>query len=345
VRAVTSAGSATPEPPGFPLRVTRRERPLPARLAGGIAAIAGEARGADVVYATGLIGRSSVVSRLWRVPLVAKVVSDPAYERSRRLGLWEGTLEEFQREPHRDARIRALEAQRRLMLSRASRIVIPSEYLARIARGWGIPAERVKVIPNPAPDVDGLPERRLLRERLGIDGPTLVFAGRLVPQKNLPLAVEALRSVPGTSLVIIGDGSEQPAVLSAASEAGVTERVSLKGPLPRRSVMEWLRAADAAVLPSDWENFPHAAVEALAVGTPVIATAVGGVPEIVEPDVNGLLVAPGDLDGLAAAVRSVSADSALLDRLRAGAAASSGRFTMQASFAALEHELEHAAAR
>jgi glycosyltransferase involved in cell wall biosynthesis len=166
-----------------------------------------------------------------------------------------------------------------------------------------------------------------------------------VPQKNLPLAVTALRDVPEASLVVIGEGSEQAAVARAAADAGVEERVALKGPLPRASVLEWLRAADAAVLPSDWENFPHAAVEALAVGTPVIATAVGGVPEILEDGVNGLLVPPGDLAALTAAMRSMTADHDLLERLRDGATAASGRFTQEASFEALERELERAARR
>jgi glycosyltransferase involved in cell wall biosynthesis len=342
VRAVTSAGRERPDPPAFPLRIARRDRPVPVRLVGALAALSREAATADVIYATGMTGRSSVVSGLRRVPLVAKVVSDEAYERSRRLGLYDGSLEEFQRELP-GARIRALKFQQRLLLSRASCIVIPSEYLARIARGWGLPADRITVIPNPAPPVEALPSREVVRGRLGLNGPTFVFAGRLVPQKNLPLAVTALRAVPDASLVIIGDGSEQSAVLRAAASAGVENRVSLQGPLPRSSVMEWLHAADAAVLPSDWENFPHAAVEALAVGTPVIATAVGGVPEIVEADVNGLLVPPGDLDALTAAMRSVATDAELLGRLRDGAAASSGRFSQDASFAALEGELERAA--
>ena len=72
-----------------------------------------------------------------------------------------------------------------------------------------------------------------------------------------------------------------------------------------------LYAADAALLSSRWENFPHLVVEALAVGTPVIATAVGGVPEVVRDGENGLLVPAGDPDALAAAIRR------LLDRRRA----------------------------
>jgi glycosyltransferase involved in cell wall biosynthesis len=344
VRAVTSAGRDGPVPAGFTLRSTSRERPRPVRLLGGAAAVAAEARRADVIYAVGMYSRSSSASLLWRIPLVMKLVSDPAYERARRLGLFSGTLEDFQLRQPAPA-LRALKTWRVLMVSRASRVVIPSDYLARIVSGWGISANRIAVIPNPAPPVDALPSRAEARARLGVSGPTLVFAGRIVPQKNLTLAVRALRDAPPAALVIIGKGPELPVVERAVSEAGVADRVSFKGALPRESVMEWLRAADAAILPSDWENYPHAAVEALAAGTPVIATAVGGVPEIVEPEVNGLLVPPGDSAALAAAMRAVT-DHATLERLRAGGNRTRGRLRGgEEVFGAIEHELVAAAGR
>ena len=86
-------------------------------------------------------------------------------------------------------------------------------------------------------------------------------------------------------------------------------------------MLEIFSAADASLLSSAWENFPHTAVEALAVGTPVIATAVGGVPEVVIDGENGLLVPAGDADALADAIRRYFSDEALQTRLRAAAAA------------------------
>ena len=85
-----------------------------------------------------------------------------------------------------------------------------------------------------------------------------------------------------------------------------------------RRVLRAFAGARAAVLPSLWENLPHAAVEALAVGAPVVATAVGGVPEVIHDDENGLLVPPGDVAALAAALRRMLADDELHDRLAAG---------------------------
>ena len=82
------------------------------------------------------------------------------------------------------------------------------------------------------------------------------------------------------------------------------------------------RAADAALLTSAWENLPHTVLEALAVGTPVIATAVGGVPEVVRDGENGLLVAPGDVEALAEAIRRVATDGAFRAALGEAAAPS-----------------------
>jgi glycosyltransferase involved in cell wall biosynthesis len=172
-----------------------------------------------------------------------------------------------------------------------------------------------------------------------VSGPTLVFAGRLVPAKHLPLAISAVQHVPGARLVIIGDGPERQRLNEVIAHAGLAGRVVLKGALPRSEAIEWLRAADVALLSSAWENFPHAAVEALAAGTPVIATAVGGVPEVIETGVNGILVPPGDERALADAIRSVTMEGDLLARLRDGVAATVGRYGADRAYEAIESEL------
>jgi glycosyltransferase involved in cell wall biosynthesis len=344
VCAVTTTGPGGAERFDFPLRTVPRQMPLAARMPLGVLAVAAAARRVDVVYATGMYARSALVSTLYHVPLVLKLASDPAYERARRLGLYSGTLEAFQ-DPKRSRSIRLLKSLRRRTIRRASRVVIPSEYLAGLARSWGLGSERIVVIPNPAPRMDEFSSRKELRNRLDVRGPTFVFVGRVVRQKNLPLAIAALRRVPQASLVVVGEGPEQGALTDAVSSSRLQDRVAIKGALPRSSALEWIRAADAAILPSDWENFPHAAVEALAAGTPVIATSVGGVPEIVRSGVNGILVPPGDEQSLAAAMVSVATDSDLLRKLRDGAVATAGRYDPDRTFQAIERELETAAAR
>ena len=142
----------------------------------------------------------------------------------------------------------------------------------------------------------------------------------------------------------MGDGDEQEAVEAGVVRRGLGDRVRLLGARPRATVLELFAAADAGRALVELENFPHTVVEALAVGTPVIATAAGGVPEVVRDGENGLLVPVGDASALAAAIRRYLADPELEERLRAGAAPSVGRYQPDELFAGLERMLEEAAA-
>jgi glycosyltransferase involved in cell wall biosynthesis len=307
-------------------------------MAAGALTIVAAARSPEVVYSSGLYYKSALAATLNRIPLVVKLTTDPAYERSRRLGLFSGDIATFQA-PLPSPAIRYLKLVRRTLLARAVKIVIPSRYLAEIALGWGLPAERIAVVHNPAPAIGQLAPRGELRRRLGMNGPTFVFVGRLVPAKNLPLAISAFDQVPGARLIVIGDGPERQPLTELIGQAGLNGKVVMKGALPRSEAIEWLCAADAALLSSAYENFPHAAVEALAAGTPVVATAVGGVPEVIENGVNGILVPAGDEHALAQAMRSVTTDAQLSATLRQGVAATVGRYGADRAYGAIEREL------
>ena len=101
--------------------------------------------------------------------------------------------------------------------------------------------------------------------------------------------------------------------------------------------------AEAGLLSSAWENLPHSAVEALSVGVPVVATAVGGVPEVVRDGENGLLVPPGRADELAAAIGRIVAEPGLRERLAAAAKPSVAAISSEAIYGQLEALLAEAA--
>jgi 2-deoxystreptamine N-acetyl-D-glucosaminyltransferase/2-deoxystreptamine glucosyltransferase len=302
------------------------------------------ARAADVVYATGMIGRISLGAAFARTPLVVKLTSDPAFERSLRWRLAGADLIAFQ--TARGLRIQALRRARNSALERAERILIPSRALCDLALGWGVPSAKIVLLPNPvAPPPAGLPPREQLRHELGFEGPVLAYAGRLVAQKSLDVAIEAVRRSERVSLVLAGEGPERERLEQGAGRLRLDRRVRFLGPQPRAAVLELLYAADAALLSSSWENFPHVAVEALSVGTPVLATDVGGVGEIVEDGLNGLLVPPGDPDALTAAIDRYFGEPGLREQLRAHAAESVARFGPAAVYTRLETVLEEAAVR
>ena len=339
VVALTTA-SAPPPPEGYPVRWVPRSRPPGFRHAEYALRLAMLSRRADVVYVNSVLTRGAVGSR---APAVAKLTDDPAYERSRRLGLFAGDLDAFQR--YRGGlRVRALRLMRDVALRRTARVLCPSRYLGELAVAWGVDRDRVTVLENATPELGMLPSREEARARLGIDGPLLAFAGRLGPAKALDVALRALARVNGVSLVLAGDGQERASLEALTAELGLADRVRFAGPVPRAEVLCLYRAADAALLSSAGENFPHSVVEALAVGTPVISTAVGGVAEVVEDGVNGLLVPAGDVERLAAAIERLTSDPELRDGLAAAAAASVERLRPEHVYGRLEQILVEAAA-
>src|SRR5205823_450010 len=188
-------------------------------------------------------------------------------------------------------------------------VFTPSAYLGELAVSWGVDPGSVSVLPNPAPQLPELAPRNDLRASFRMNGTTFAFAGRLTAQKALGVALESLARVEGVELLVAGEGDEREPLEARASELGLANRVRFLGALPRERVVELFRAADASLLSSSWENFPHTVVEALAAGTPVIATAIGGVAEVVQHEHNGLLAPPGDVDALAAVVRRYFGDA------------------------------------
>ncbi len=329
--AITADAPPAPEP--YPVHWVRRSLTPGVRHAAVVRLLSSLARRADVVYTTGMLGRSSAASLLARTPFVTKLTADPAFERARRWGLWHGSLEEFQQAAGPGTL--PLRLTRNADLRRAAHVVTPSAYLRDLAAGWGVRRERISLLPNPAPPLPDLRPRDELRAELGLAGPTLVFAGRLTAQKSLEVGIAGARRA-GVELVIAGEGPDR----AALERLGHARFV---GALPRQAVLELFRAGDASLLSSAWENFPHTVVEALAVGTPVIATRTGGVAEVVEDGVNGLLVEPGDVDALTAAIERFFAEDGLADRLRARAAPSVADYAPGRVYGRLEQILGDAA--
>jgi len=143
--------------------------------------------------------------------------------------------------------------------------------------------------------------------------------------------------------VIAGDGPDRETLERHAQIVGIADRVRFLGAQPRQRIVELFHAADATILSSSWENFPHTIVEALSVGTPVLAMEAGGVGEVVQDGVNGLLVPAGDEAALALAVQRYFADDALRERLRAGAASSVAAYAAERVFGELEATLHRVA--
>lgn len=198
-----------------------------------------------------------------------------------------------------------------VVLTGFSRIVAVSDAVRRSLRAFGIPDWRISVIAN------GVDLRRFTRPAAGIAGEVNIrcgavvgFVGRLVPDKGVDLLLHSmrvvLRSHPETVVIIAGDGPARADLERLSTQLGIEGNVRFMG--ARSDVEALYSVLDVVVLPSRNEGAPMTVMEAMAAGRAVVATRVGGVPDIVVDGESGLLVQPDDIGGLAKALECLLAD-------------------------------------
>ena len=180
--------------------------------------------------------------------------------------------------------------------------------------------------------------RAAAKAALGISGPLLVSVGALIERKGHGIVIEALKALPDATLIIIGQGGERAALEAQAASLG--ERVRFLNSQPHDVIADWLAGADAMVLMSASEGLANAWVEALASGTPVVISDVGGAREVLDRPEAGMLAVP-DPASVADAIRQVLA----CDADRYAVAATVDRFSWEANTAALYDHLKAVAAR
>jgi D-inositol-3-phosphate glycosyltransferase len=271
---------------------------------------AGEGGGYDLVHShywlSGCLGAGA--ARRWAVPHVIMFHTWGAAKNRAGCGEDEPALR--------------LEAERELAGS-CDRVVAPTAREGdELVRTGGAPSDRVAVIPCGVDLERFWPrDRAESRRRLGLDGggPILLYVGRFVPVKGCARLLEALARLgprPGLRLVLVGgDGPESPAARALEERAralGLAGRVAFRGRVDQEEMPSYYAAADLLVVPSHYESFGLATLEALACGTPVASTRVGAAEEVLDSAVNGALLDPEP----AALARGLDA---ALDRALAGA--------------------------
>jgi len=207
--------------------------------------------------------------------------------------------------PHENA------AARRMIRATAMRadglIVVAGALKTRLA-ALGIPEARIAVLRNGV-DLDLFRPRDRVRVRadLGLDGPVILSVGHLIPRKGHDLVIAALASLPELCLLIAGSGPEEAALRSLADRLGVSARVRFLGAVAHEALPEIYSTADALVLASSREGWPNVLLEAMACGTPVVATAVDGSPEVVAAPAAGRVVETRSAEALAEGIRALLA--------------------------------------
>lgn len=326
IRALTYGSGPTT---GYPYPLARVPYiNLPVRLARYARAYREGAAWADLIYIHSLsLPRSGDRHK----PRVMKVVGDYAWERAVNRGWLPATedIDAFQSRRY-SPWVEWFKAGRSREVRTMDRIIVPSDYLRRMVIGWGADPARVHVIYNAldttviAPSISKVEAR----SKLGWlpDGHYLVTVARLTAWKGVDFLIDALPLLPKIMLVVAGDGPQTDLLKKRAAAVGVGPRVTFLGKVAHDQVALYLRAADYLALYSGYEGLSHTILEALYAGTPVIASARGGNPEIVRDGVNGLLVEHPNLDALIAALRRAF-EGDLLMRLATNTGAGLDRFS------------------
>lgn len=213
------------------------------------------------------------------------------------------------------------------------RVITISQAVARDLGERGVPREKLVPIHAGFDAPPALP---------ATDGGYALFVGRLVDTKGLDVLLDALPRAPDVRLVVVGKGPRLGFLQRRARDRGVADRVRFAGFVSAEEKERLMAGARLVAHPARWEGLGHALAEAMLHGKPVVATDVGGIPEVVGP--GGVLVPPEDPRALADALRGLWADAGLREALGAKARAHAATFTWERCVALTERAYREAAA-
>lgn len=265
----------------------------------------------DIIYAMGPVNAGLpvwAISKLLRKKFVVKVVGDYAWEQyqNQKSKNWLRTsncknqnlrfvgVEEFQ-SLKVFGKIGWLSKIERLVVRQADKIIVPSQYLKKIVISWGVEVNKIEVIYN-AVNFSEVESKKHDGERW------LVSVGRLVPWKGMDTLIalmpDLLKQFSDLKLKIIGDGSELQNLKFKVENLGLENNVELLGDLSHKKTLSYIKSADLFVLNSGYEGLSHVILEAINFSRSVLASNVGGNPELCRPNRKGFLFSYNDSEAI-----------------------------------------------
>lgn len=186
----------------------------------------------------------------------------------------------------------------------AAALVTVSSALKAALMRLGIDGEKITVLRNGVDTRLFAPaDRAMQRVRLGLTGTVMLMVGNLVPLKGHDLVLRAISQVSGVQLLIVGEGGEEWNLKRLANVLQVQDRVHFLGAMPQQALPAYYAAADALILASSREGWPNVLLESMACGTPVVATDVGGIREIVAAPEAGVIMTERSVQGVVQALQ------------------------------------------
>lgn len=240
-----------------------------------------QGKNVDVIYAMGPVNAgypAKCAAQKLKKKFVVKVVGDYAWEQGQVSGVVKDSIDDFQKKQC-SGKIGRLQKVERKVVKSADRVIVPSKYLSEMVKGWGTLEEKISVIYNAV-------EFKSVMDKLSHPSERwIVSVGRLVPWKGMDTLIEAmpnvLVAVPNCRLKIVGDGPEMQNLKDKIKSLNLENTVELLGNLSHDKTLSHIQSADVFVLNSGYEGLSHVLLEALNSGAPVLASNVGGNPEVV----------------------------------------------------------------
>ena len=270
-----------------------------------------------------------LAAKILRKPYFVKIVGDYAWEQGRqRHGMWL-PLDEFVYTKDVPLTVFMLRWIETFVAKGAREVIVPSTYLKGIVTLWGVDPLKITVINNAVPqeEVGVVPEGAIKKSATRI-----VSAGRLVPWKGMHGLIEAMahirEQVPEAELVIVGDGPDKKTLEQFARKRLGDDSVLFTGALPHAQALAVFKTADVFVLNSSYEGLSHVLIEAMSLGLPIVATNVGGNPELIKASETGILVESGDHRALVSGIVTLLRDKDLAKEVSADALKRSADFTI-----------------
>ncbi|MBD3311242.1 MAG: glycosyltransferase [Candidatus Magasanikbacteria bacterium] len=236
----------------------------------------------DLIYVQGSMSEgvpASLAAKLKRKKYVLKIAGDHAWEQGRQRFGVKDSLDNFQEKKY-GTRVEIIRFLQKQVAKGAGRVIVPSKYLKKIVLGWGVEEKKIEVVYNAVKFTDVKVMNKPANERW------LVTVARLTPWKGIDTLIDLmpilLKEFPNLKLKIIGDGSEFENLESRILNLGLENSVNLLGRLANKETLAYIKSADMFILNSAYEGLSHVILEALSLGTPVLASDVGGNPEVLQ---------------------------------------------------------------
>lgn len=278
-------------------------------------------------YSTAVFAQDSISSGLpaWlvcfllRKRLVIKVVGDFAWETAGSFWGIADSIDDFQKKRY-GWKIQILRKIQSFVLRKTVAIITPSIYLKKMVAGWGIDAAKIKVIYNAVEEFKFLPlGREKAQELIGIKGKIILSVGRLSPWKGfdglIKLMPALICSDNSIKLVIAGQGEDEAKLRKIINDLRMKQNVFLVGAIEHSQMPLYYQASDLLVLNSGYEGLSHTLLEGLRFGLPIVATNVGGNPEVISDGVEGFLTPCFDQQKLANAILKILQDEPLREQM------------------------------